>query len=132
MHTFVLVFINLWTGEYNQINMCSFFDTRVQLLQGLCLKEIKGRIRRTVCLLSIMTLENMYWKNLVAAFKSRKQGKAGDRAKLRGQIFAGFLLSPFFKPEPRFLLFCSYVCLRNFISSTWPLSCQKCKYLLGV
>lgn len=57
----------------------------------------------------------MYWKNLVAAFKSRKQGKAGDRAKLRGQIFAGFLLSPFFKPEPRFLLFCSYVCLLNFI-----------------
>lgn len=107
--SFLLVFINFWVGEYNQRNVCSFFDTRVQLHQWLCLKEIKGHIRRTVCLLSIMTLGNMCWKNLVAAFKSRKQGKAGDRAVARINSCWNFFFRLSFEPELDFLLFCSSV-----------------------
>lgn len=42
--------------------------------QWLCSRGTNGLIRKTVCLLSIMTLVNMCWRNSVAAFRSKKQG----------------------------------------------------------
>lgn len=62
-----------WCVWFDCLN-CTFVACRDPHHRWLCSRGTSGLTRRTVCLLSIMTLENMCWKSSAAASRSRKQG----------------------------------------------------------